>query len=71
MCDFINSWEGLIHITTLGEYREVAAKVMRVIKEWNAEKKRRKASWKQHNDDVKLKTQTAKAGVTTVLGEDA
>ena len=33
VCDFINTHEDLIHITTFGEYREVMRKVMKVIKE--------------------------------------
>ena len=40
VCDFINTHEDLIHITTFGEYRDVMKNVMRVIKEaHNAQRK--------------------------------
>ena len=45
VCDFINAHEDIVHITTLGEYRVVMKKVMKVIKEaHNVERKRRQAS---------------------------
>ena len=40
VCDFINTHEDFIHITTFGEYRRVMLKVMKVIKEaYNVERK--------------------------------
>ena len=43
VCNFVNSREDLIHITTFGEYRNVMKKEMMVIREaHNAERKRRK-----------------------------
>ena len=43
VCNFVNSHEDLIHITTFGEYRNVMKKVTMVIKEaYNTERKRRK-----------------------------
>ena len=62
VCNFVNSHEDLIHITTFGEYRDVMKKVMRVIKEANnAERKRRQTSRKRKNEDVMAKTQRVKA----------
>ena len=42
MCDFINSHEDLIRITTFGEYRTVMLKVMKVIREANLVVRRRR-----------------------------
>ena len=45
VCNFINSHEELVHITSFREYKEVTMKVMRVIKEAvNVERKRRQTS---------------------------
>ena len=62
VCDFINAHEDLITITSFGEYREVMRKVMKVIKEaHNVERKRRQTASKRNGDDVKERTQRAKA----------
>ena len=62
VCDFVNSRENLIHITTFCEYRNVMKKVMMVIKEaHNIERKRRQSSRKKKNDDAKTRTQRVKA----------
>ena len=48
VCDFINTHEGLVKISTFGEYRAVMRKVMRVIKEaYNMERKRRQTARKK------------------------
>ena len=53
VCDFLNTHEELIGITTLGEFRNVLLKVMRVIKEaHNREKKRILTSWKKKSDEM-------------------
>ena len=45
MCDFINTHEDLIKISTFGEYRIVMRKVSKVIKEaHNRERKRRQTA---------------------------
>ena len=49
VCDFIDTDEDLIHITTFGEYRRVMLKVMEVIKEAeNVERKRRQAKGRRN-----------------------
>ena len=54
VCDFINTHEDLIHITSFGEYRVVMNKIMRVIKEAHIrEKKRRQTSRKKRSDEIK------------------
>ena len=62
VCNFINSREDLIHITSFREYKEVMVKVMRVIKEAvNVEKKRRQTSKKRLSDETSKRTQRAKS----------
>ena len=62
VCDYINAHEELIIITSLGEYRVVMKKVMRVIKEaHNVERKRRQSSRKKMSDDARTRTQRAKS----------
>ena len=52
VCDYINTRDDIIHITTFREYREVMKKVMNVIKEaHNKERKRRQTSRKKISDD--------------------
>ena len=66
VCDFINAHED-IKITSLGEYRVVMLKVMRVIKEaHNVERKRRQTSHKKKSDDAMTRTQRAKALICDV-----
>ena len=67
VCDFINTHEDLITITTFGEYREVMKKVMRVIKEdHNVERKRRQSSRKKKKGETKTRTQREKALISTI-----
>ena len=67
VCDFINTHEDLIAITTFGEYREVMKKVMSVIKEArNVERKRRQSSRKKKKDETKSRTQKAKTLISTI-----
>ena len=56
VCDYINTHEGIIHITSFHEYREVMRKIMKVIKEaHNLERKRRQTTRKRKNDEAKKK----------------
>ena len=67
VCDFINTHEDLVHITTFGEYRKVMGKVMRVIKEaHNVEKKRRQTARKKKGDEVVKRTQRVKALIAII-----
>ena len=67
ICDFINTRQDLVHITSFGEYRIVMLRVMRVIKEANnAEQKRRKTSRMKKSEGVKERTQRAKALIAMV-----
>ena len=62
MCDFINTHEDLIAITSFGEYRAVMKKVMVVIQEAHStERKRRQTSRKKKSDEVLARRQRAKA----------
>ena len=64
VCDFINSREDLIHISSFREYKEVMMKVMRVIKEAvNVEKKRRQTSKKRLSDETSKRSQRAKSPI--------
>ena len=67
MCDFINAHEVVIQITSLGEFRGVMRKVLRVIKEAHlGETKRRQASrWKKAND-TRTRTQKDKSLIFVV-----
>ena len=54
VCDFINTHEDLIRITSFGDYRVVMNKIMRVIKEAHImEKKKRQTSRKKRSDEIK------------------
>ena len=67
VCDFTNTRQDLIGMTSFGEYRRVMLKVMKVIKEaHNTEKKRRKTLRKKKSDEAKERTQRAKALVSLV-----
>ena len=67
VCNFVNSHDDLIHITTFGEYREVMKKVMMVIREaHNAERKRRQSSRKKKREDAKAKMQRVKALIAII-----
>ena len=69
MCDFINAHEDIITITTLGEYRDVMKKVMKVIKEaHNVERKRRQTARKNKEGETKARTQRAKSLIASVKG---
>ena len=69
VCDYINSHQEIIAITTFGEYREVMKKVMGVIKEaHNVERKRRQSSRKKRRDESSRRTQKAKALISTIRG---
>ena len=66
MCEYINTHEELIHITTFQEYRDVMRKVMKIIKEeHNLERKRRHIS-KKKSEEAKERTQKAKTLVIRV-----
>ena len=57
VCDFINTHEDLVNITTFGEYRKVMVKVMSVIREaHNVEKKRRQTARKKRGDEAMKRT---------------
>ena len=67
MRDFINAHEEIISITTLGEYRVVMKKVMKVIKEArNDERKRRKTTMKKSVEEASKRTQRAKSFVPEI-----
>ena len=67
MCDFINAREGLICITSLGEYRVVMKKVMMVIKEAHlVEWKRRQTSKDEKKEETKIRTEKAKALIQSI-----
>ena len=67
MCDFINTHEDLVNITTFGEYRKVMVKVMKVIREaHNVEKKRRQTSRKKRGDEAMKRTQRVKALIVII-----
>ena len=67
VCDFINSHEDLIHITTFGEYREAMKKVIKVIKEaHNVERKRRRTAREKRSDEAVKRTQKAKTLITEI-----
>ena len=67
VCDFINTHEDIINISTFSEYRVVMLKVMGVIKEaQNVEKKRRQTTMKEKRDDATKMVQRAKALIAIV-----
>ena len=67
VCDFINAHEGLIRITTFGEYRVVMLKVMKVIREANlVERKRRRTTRNVNRDEINRRTQRAKTLIVAV-----
>ena len=67
VCDYINAHEGIIHITTLGEYREVMKKMIKVIKEaHNVERKRRQTARKKKSEEASKRTQKAKSLISEI-----
>ena len=69
VCEYINTHEYLIHITTFEEYKEVMKKVTNVIKEAHAvERKRRQTSRKKKEVETKAITQRAKSLIASVKG---
>ena len=67
VCDFINTHDDLIKITTLGEYRVVMLKVMRVISEaHNVDIKRRQVYGKKKSEENMARTQRAKSLIADV-----
>ena len=67
VCDYINSHEELITITTFGEYRVVMKKVMGVIKEANnVERTRRQTTRKKRSEDTAKRTQKAKSLIAEI-----
>ena len=71
VCDFINTRDDIINITTFREYREVMLKVMKVIREaHNVEKKRRQTSRKKRSDGMNVRTQRAKSLIADVKKKD-
>ena len=66
VCDFINTHEDLITITTFGEYRDVMRKVTNVIREAHNVERRRQTSSKKKEDGTKAVTQRAKSLIASV-----
>ena len=57
VCDFINTHDDLIKIASLGGYRTVMKKLMKVIREaHNAERKGRQTGRKNKRDEERMKT---------------
>ena len=70
MCDYINTHEDLIQITTFSEYRVVMKKVMMVIKEaHNVERKRRQTARKKRTEESSKTTQKVKSLLAKSEGE--
>ena len=70
MCDFINAHEERIQITSLGEYRVVMKKIMRVIREAHlVERKRRHTSRMKRMDESKTRTQRVTALIAEIRRE--
>ena len=54
MCDFIDIFEVIITIETIGEYRDVMRKVMKAIKEaHNVQKKRRETTCREKSYETR------------------
>ena len=67
VCDFINTHEDLITITTFSENRVVMKKGMRVVKEVNnTERKRRQTSRKERGEALMSMTQRAKGPIAHI-----
>ena len=67
MCDFVNAHEELVHISTLGEYRVMMKKVMRVIKEANnTERKRMTTSRQNKREETRMMIQRAKSLISEI-----
>ena len=67
VCNFINSHDDIISISSFGEYRNVMKKVMKVIKEAHlVERKRRQTSRKKRALDKTTTTQRAKTLITKI-----
>ena len=68
VCDFINTHEVLINISSFGENRRVMKNVMKVIKEaHNVERKRRQSTRKKKRDVVTVRIQRTKPLILPVL----
>ena len=67
VCDYINSHEEIIHITTFRDYRDVMKKVMGVIREaHNVERKRRHTARKKRSDESSRRTQKEKTLIADI-----
>ena len=67
VCDFINTHEDFIKISTIEERRIVMRKVSKVIKEAdNRERKRRQTARKENCDETKTRTQQAKSLIANI-----
>ena len=67
VCDFINTREDLIQVSSFEEYRCVMRKVMKVIKEaHNTERKRRQTARKKRSDDTKTMIQRTKSLIADI-----
>ena len=67
VCDYINSHEDIISITSFGDYRETMKRVMKVIKEaHNVERMRRHAARKKRGEDAAKKTQKSKSLIAEI-----
>ena len=54
VCDFIDIFEVIINIETIGEYRDVMRKVMKAIKEaHNVQKKRRETTCREKSYETR------------------
>ena len=70
VCEYINTHEELIHITTFQEYRDVMRKVVVIKEAHNLERKRRHTLRKKKDDEAKERTQKDKALVARIKGGD-
>ena len=62
VCEYINTHEDIVQITTFGEYKAVMRKVMRVIREaHNTERKRRQTSRREKCETIRVRTQQAES----------
>ena len=71
VCDFINTHEDIINITTFGEYRRVMMKAIKVIKVvHNVERKRRQATRKKKGDELTARIQRTKTLIARIKHGD-
>ena len=67
VCNYINTYEEIVRITTFGEYREVMRKVVKVIKEASTvEKKRRQSARRKKREETRTRTQQAKSLIADI-----